>query len=176
MIWRTIYRPGVFGSKKDDIIKSYDAEYGKRRWRVAWQWGDDIIERGMAYQIYEDSYYYDSFIRCDLWERLRNTAAEVYDYDVSDVKSGLDYMIQTGPTHLQDISIRRVFLRRGWRFGGDELMQIRSSSKDLGRDLSPGKVDFHMPEMIVKPHMNSWWNYDSIEDFYQSGKVLQVRD
>lgn len=33
-----------------------------------------------------------------------------------------------------------------------------------------------MPEMIVKPHLSGWWNEDSIEDFYQSNKVLQIRD
>ena len=105
-----------------------------------------------------------------------STAREVYDYEPDDVNSGLDYMVQNGTaTHLQDIAIRNVVLRRGWQFKGRELVQIRSHSTYWGKKLSPGKVRFHRPDLIVNPHLEGWWEPNSIEDFWQSNKALQVR-
>jgi hypothetical protein len=174
--WITIDRPGFSGRKRDNKHLQLNNKYGKDNWRTAWQWGDQIIKRDLAYQLYEDAYFCDSFINETIWKELVSTAKNVYDYNPIDVKSGLDYSIQNGPAnHLQDISIRRVVKRRGWEFSGDELIQIRSQSQYWGNKLSPGRVSFHYPEQIVTPHLKSWWNNDSIEDFYQSNKVLQVK-
>ena len=175
MDWETVLiQPGHSGNKRDEIAAKFDAEYGKDSWRVAWQWGEGIIHFELACQMYEDGYYADSFKREDLWKELRSKARDVYDHVESDVESGLDYFVQKSEsTHLQYISIRRVVLRRGWRFEGDDLIQIRSHSKYWGNNLSPGRVPFHLPDMIVSPHLESWWDYNSIEDFYQSNKVIQ---
>jgi len=78
-------------------------------------------------------------------------------------------------THLQDIAIRRVVERRDWKFHGSELVQIRGDTTLWGSRLDPGKVPFHRPELIVSPPLVSWWNKNSIEDFYQSNKFLQVK-
>ena len=43
-----------------------------------------------------------------------------------------------------------------------------------GKLFSPGKIPFHMPEMIVKPPLDSWWNKGSIEAWYQNNKVMQI--
>lgn len=87
-----------------------------------------------------------------MWQDLLAVATDVYDHDLSNCASGLDYTRQEGAaTHLQDIAIRRVALRRGWRFTGDELVQIRSHSSYWGNLLSPGRVPFHLPEHIVTP-------------------------
>ena len=113
----------------------------------------------------------------ELWRELTSTASEVFDIDIGDLESGLDYLIQNGSaTHLQDISIRRVVLRRGWQFEGSELVQIRSHKDYFGKKLSPGKVPFHKPELIVVPHLKKWWDENSIEDWYQSNKILQIRE
>lgn len=177
MDWKTIKRPGYFGEKRDEILKSYDEEYGTDNWRLAWQWGVTVVNWEYACLIYEQGYFKDSFIREELWKDLISKAKDVYDYDKSDVKSGLDYLVQNGPaTHLQDIAIRRTVSQRGWRFEGKRLIQIRGHGKKWGKNLSPGKVKFHLPELIVAPHLEGWWGYDSIEDFYQSNKVLQVKE
>ncbi|MBR9691475.1 hypothetical protein GOV06_01690 [Candidatus Woesearchaeota archaeon] len=178
--WKTIERPGIFGKKKQEILSQYDEKYSHGNWRIVWRWGKEgelIIPFQEACQIYEDGYYHDSFKREGLWKDLILTAKDVYDQDKSDVESGLDYLVQKGAaTHLQDISIRRVVMRRGWKFEGEELVQIRSHSKYWGENLSPGKVTFHRPEMIIKPHICPKWCDDySIECFYQDNKVLQIK-
>ncbi len=177
MIWTTLERPGFFGSKKDEIIRQYNEMFGEENWRLMWQWNDGVVPYIEACQLYEDGYYADSFNREDLWKKLSKTASDVYDHTPTNVESGLDYTLQEGTaTHLQDIAIRRVMMRRGWKFEGDELVQIRSHSQYWGENLSPGKLPFHMPEMIVEPRLESWWDKDTIEDFYQSNKVVQVRE
>jgi hypothetical protein len=177
MNWKIIDRPGYAGRKKHKLREMYDNTYGPENWRIAWQWRDDLIDNVLAYQIYEDGYYHDSFVREELWRELISAASEVYDIEEADVASGLDYLIQDGSaTHLQDIAIRRVVFRRGWQFEGDELVQIRSHKDYFGKNLSPGKVSFHRLEQIVIPHLKGWWNENSIEDWYQSNKVLQIKE
>lgn len=175
MVWRTISRPGQSGGKKKQLKEMYDNTYGPENWRIMWQWGDDIIDNILAYQIYEDGYYHDSLKREEVWKELISTASDVYDIEERDIESGLDYLVQQGKaTHLQDIAIRRVLFRRGWKFEGTELIQIRSHSQYWGKQLSPGKISFHRPELIIKPSLKSWWDENSIEDWYQSNKVMQI--
>ena len=180
LIWETLKRPGQSGSKKQELIDIWNKEFGKDNWRIAWEWKDNFISKTEAYQLYEDSYYQDSFQRESLWLELINTAKEVYDIEEKDINSGFDYFKQEGnATHLQDISIRRVIMRRGWQFKGNELIQIRNckdtKNKDWSKQLDPGKLKFHLPELIKKPNLEGWWDKDSVEDFYQSNKILQIR-
>ena len=67
-------------------------------------------------------------------------------------------------------------LRRGYIFKGDKLVKLRSHAEYWGQNLSPGKVPFHLPESIVVPHLEKWWDYNSIEDFWQSNKVIQINE
>lgn len=176
MIWKTTGRPGFSGKDKKKKHARWDEYYGKNNWRIAWTWNDHVITKELAYQLYEDGYYTDSFKREDLWKELIVTAKDVYDYDESDTESGLDYSIQKGPvTHLQDIAIRKVIQRRGWNFQGEKIVQVRRHEEYWGNLLSPGRVQFHLPDLIEIPHLEGWWDYNSIEDFYQSNKILQVK-
>lgn len=179
MEWETIGRPGFFGKKKREIFEGYTQKYGKENWRIMWTWNDIIIPWIDACLIYEDAYFEDSKEREDLWQKLILEAKDVYDFDKSNIESKLKYEIQEGPsTHIQDITIRRVvLLRRGWQFKGNKLIQIRSHKSYWGEQLSPGKVKFHLPELITEPQFEGdyWWDFNSVEDFYQRHKVLQVK-
>ncbi len=177
MNWITIERPGVFGHKKDKILSSYDSEFGKNNWRLVHIYDHRFIPFSETCNLFEEAYFQDSFRREDLWVNLRKEASEVYDINHSDINSGLDYLVQNNTgTHIQDIAIRNVFLRKGWDFEGSELIQIRGNAKPFGIKLTPGRVPFHQPLEIVIPHLEGWWDKNSVEDFYQSNKVLQIRD
>jgi hypothetical protein len=177
MEWKTLERPSYFGKHRDEKISEYNSHYGTGNWRLVWQWGDCVLNFLDACIIYEDSYYADSKKRPELWQQLRVEAKDIYDHEPSDVESGLDYAIQKGyATHLQDIAIRRVMVRNGWRFSGDSLIQVRSHCEYWGQLLSPGKVSFHRTELIVQPNLEGWWDTNSVEDFYQSNKLLQAKN
>lgn len=174
MKWITKERPGYFGKRRDEKFEEYDRVYGKGQWRIAWRWLERTIDFPFACQIYEDAYFADSVKREDVWQALVSTAKDVYDKEESDIRSGFDYASQSSPyTHLQDIAIRRIVARRGWSFKGESNVQIRAHDNYWGNNLSPGKVRFHLPDCIESPHMTGWWDKDTVEDFYQSNKVLQ---
>jgi hypothetical protein len=175
VVWEIADRPGYSGFKKAEKTATYDQMYGPGNWRVAWLWNGEVVSREFAIQLYEDGYYQDSFERERIWVELVRAASDVYDIEPRDVESGLDYTIQqAGATHLQDIAIRKVVKRRGWKFEGDELVQVRGRNNYWGKTLGPGSVQFHIPESIEQPRLSGWWRPDSIEDFYQSNKVLLV--
>ncbi|MBI3334477.1 hypothetical protein HYZ97_03235 [Candidatus Pacearchaeota archaeon] len=177
MGWQYIESPGQFGKQCDARYEGYDARFGKNQWRIVWIWGKNKLEFKRACKHYERSYWNDSFKRPEIWRELITTASEVYDYSHDDIKSGCDYLIQAGPaTHIQDIAIRNVVRRHQWNFKGSEPVQVRGLKSRWGELLSPGKVMFHKPNNIVTPHLHGWWELNSVEDFWQSNKIVQARE
>jgi hypothetical protein len=175
--WLTITRPGYFGSRRNQILKKFDSEYGKGNYRIRWRVLDKTVPLEVAIAFYEDAYYELLRNETDLLLKLVATASNIYDNHKSNLSSGFDYARQENHSnHYQDIAVRKAVLRLGREFGGRKLIQIRHSSPSkIGRDLSPGRVPFHLPNLIIKPRMKGWWQKDSVEDFWQSNKVLQVR-
>lgn len=95
--------------------------------------------------------------------------------------SGLNYEIQETPNnHIHDIAIRRAVARLDKRFKGNHLVHVRWKDSE-GFRINPGVVPFHKPQMIVSKKIKdygkkgNWWRPNTIEDFYQRNKVLQVK-
>ena len=176
--WQTVDRPGYFGRHRDERYLAYDAEYGAANWRLAWVAGDATGGVELAVMLYEDAYL--DFLQHNplVVEELVSEASDVYDDAPSNVASGLDYRAQeTSRTHLQDIAIRRCLVRLGRRFEGSQLIRIRDRDGEhpLSLTLSPGRVPFHRHDLIIRPELEGWWQRGSVEAFYQSNKLLQVR-
>jgi hypothetical protein len=179
--WIIIERPGYLGKKRDELHALWSSLYGKDNWKIAWQWGHEIIQKDMAIQIYEDAYY--EFFKRDgeTLDWLVNTASDVYDTALSNVQAGLSYSIQETPnTHIHDVSIRRAVLRLGEQFKGNHLMHVRWKESE-GYKINPGVVPFHMKDMIntedIKDYTGQgmWWLSGTVEDFYQKNKLLLSR-
>ena len=174
--WLEITRPGISGRGKKTRDKERAQIFGHENYRTAFRWGDKILEYSQALQLYEDGYM-EHFRNCpqDL-QWLTATASEVFDNSESNIMSGYDYTVQEAlSTHLQDIAVRRCLLRLGLKFKGDHLVEIRGQNSE-GYRLNPGQVPFHLPEKIIQPELIDWWRPGSIESFWQSNKVLQVRE
>ena len=181
-MWKTIERPGYFGRKRDELYSLWDKQFGEGSWRLAYQWGNAVIPRNVGIQIYEDGYYEFFKNNNNTLEWLVSTASDVYDTAPTNVQAGLDYGCQETPqSHIHDIAIRRAVLRLGYEFKGDHLVHVRWK-KSEGFQVNPGIVSFHLPQMIVPGGINDyggkgpWWNPNTIEDFYQSNKVFQVKE
>jgi hypothetical protein len=158
------------------MLTGYDKKYGTGNWKLAWQYGEWLLDFADAVQIYEDAYFFYLKNQTSTALYLHDNASDVFDNQESNIKSGFDYSIQEAKsTHLQDISIRRAMKRLGLGFRGMNPIQIRHSSIDpIGKILSPGRVLFHKPERIVRPQLTGWWQADTIEAFWQSNKHLLV--
>jgi ADP-ribose pyrophosphatase YjhB (NUDIX family) len=174
--WQAVGFPGYAGKAKSPRDALRDKLYGRGNWKTAFVWGDDLVERDFALQLYEDAYY--EFFRGhpDTLQWLCKTASDVYDNAETNIDSGHDYSVQEADSiHLQDIAIRRSLIRLGRRFLGDHLVEVRGRDSE-GYHLNPGQVPFHIPEMIQHREGNpEWIRAGSIEDFWQSNKVLVVR-
>lgn len=176
--WRVeLQTVGYLGKHRDAKFAEWTSEYGE--WMFGWRFGDVMLDFLGVCQVYEDAYFWLFLARPSVMLRLSLEAKDVYDDEESNVLSGLDYLRQeTGRTHIQDIAIRRSMLRMGQTFGGDKLIRIRQEKGDhpLSMTLSPGKVPFHLPHVIRDPQLEGWWDHDSVESFYQTNRVLLVRD
>ncbi len=192
MNWKTIDRPGYFGDKRNGLHKDFDRNYGEGNWRIAWQWGDQIIERSEALQMYEDGYYEHFKTDTGLADWVTKSFSNVYDTAPTNVEAKFSYDLQETPSnHIHDVSIRRALLRRGTWFSGERLLEVRSIDAE-GWVLSPCNIPFHLPHMIYEGQTKykgeerdftknpPWWIKrgvkNSVEEFYQQNKVLQVKE
>jgi len=157
--------------KKRDRLNKY---FGKGNWKQGWKLENRILDRPVALALYEEAYYeyFCEFPSIVNW--LCKTASDVYDNDVSNVKSGFDYSIQeNSAAHLQDISVRRVIARLGRKLDGDHLVEIHDEGTE-GFHINPGQVPFHKPDEIMSYPVRDWWEPLSIEAFWQHNKVILV--
>ena len=173
---KLIERPSFLGRKKEKVHAQWNERFGENNWSLIWRLGEHLLDFNQACLIYEDSYFLDSFNREPLWKNIFSIASNVYDNSETNVQSGLDYTIQeASSTHLQDISVRRIGLRRGWNFEGSELVQIRGP-ESKGYQLMPGIVPFHLPDLIEKPNLSpKWASPTSVESWYQNNKWLALK-
>jgi hypothetical protein len=180
MEWQVLAeRPGYLGKHRAEKYAEWDHMYGKSNWHLIWKWGKRYIEYIVACQVYEKSYLAFLAGHKDILEELVNVASDVYDDSPTNVNSGCDYRKQeTDRTHIQDIAIRRVVKQLGLTFKGHELIQIRDvrGTHRLSMILSPGRVPFHKPDLIVQPWLEGWWEPGSVECFYQSNRYLECRE
>lgn len=178
MEWVTVERPGYFGKRREAKHREFDQRFGVGNWRIAWEWQGEYLEFAQAVLVYEEAYFRFMEASPGLVNELVREASDVYDDATTNVGSGLDYLAQeTSRTHIQDIAIRRCIRRLGRRFEGSRLLRIRDDRGEhpLSLQLSPGRVPFHRPEFIQRPELRGWWQRGSVEAFYQSNKVLQVK-
>ncbi len=176
--WQNQDRPGYLGKHRDAKQREWDEGFGPGNWRLVWQIGDNYFGVEAAIALYEDAYFRFLEENQAITQRLVREAGDVYDDNPSNVSCGLNYFPQeTNRTHLQDIAIRRVLVRLGLWFQGMDLIQIRDDrgTHPLSLTLSPGRVPFHRPDLIVAPELEGWWQAGSVESFYQSNRWLQTK-
>lgn len=188
--WRDEGRPGYFGRRRDEIVDGYNQRYGPGNWRLVWrEVTPEGADKGRAIgQDCELSLACRSFYQYSYVEYLRANPdlldwicsyGECIDNAPTNVKSGRDYTIQESfSTHIQDIAVRNALYILGRVFEGpaDKILVIRSKDSE-GYRIGPGNVPYWDPSLIRQPSLcPDWANVGSVEDFWQSNKVLQVRD
>ena len=174
--WKTVDRLSYVGKRAKKARQKLDDTYGSGSWRIAYQWGDTVISRDQALEHYAKAYEVFFAENPDELAWLTENFCDVYDIAPEDVESGTNFHIQrpNEATHLQDIAIRIAVEKLGETFKGEDLLQVRSKSAK-GAKYSPGRLAFHEPDMLVQPEQRGWWKPGSIESFWQSNKILQVR-
>lgn len=173
--WKEVARPSYFGGKRDEIQKGYDEKYGKGNWRISYwiNWG--IRDFDDAIQLYEDAYYLYLKSHPKILDELCKTASFVYDNAESNIDCMGYHDQESYSNHYQDIAVWRSLWRLGRKLEGKELVQIRTTSKHkIGRMLNPSEIPFHLPQYVRKPVLKGWWKSGSVEEYWQSAKILEV--
>lgn len=178
-IWKTVDRPGYFGRRRDEKIATLNENYGVGNWRLVWTGNNEALEfRDACELFYEKSYLYYLQGKPDEVDFICSFG-ECIDNAPTNVTSGLDYTKQEAfSTHIQDIAVRNALMRLGRKFEGpkDKILVIRSKDSE-GFKFGPGNIPFAWPEWIMQPSLcPKWANHGSVEDFWQSNKVLQVKN
>lgn len=174
-VWHDADRPGYAGRRAARLRRDLVRTYGPGNTRIVYLWEGQTISRDEALELYTEGYVQHLAQNPELLDWLVASASDVYDISPRDVESGTDYHVQKETaTHLQDIAVRIAVERLGRQFEGSELIQIRGK-RSRGAMLSPGIVPFHRPQSIQQPELRGWWKPGTIESFWQSNKLLQVR-
>lgn len=189
MAWQRLERPGFFGRRRDEKVLAYNIKYGDGNWRLVWI-VEPTVEKPFELTLefndacvvfYEQSYIHYMKDHPDIVDQLC-MYRECFDNAETNVQSGLFYSRQEAfSTHIQDIAVRNALRVLNRRFTGkiNGLLQIRmgySNNPELSASLSPGTVPFLSPHMISQPCKKpTWAKKDSVEDFWQSNKWVQIK-
>ena len=171
-------RIGIIGRFRREKFANLNALFGDDNLRIAFEAGGKILSEEEVLKYYEEAYFKHLDENPDIVRYLGENARDVYDSDPEkDLSSGTDYNIQNSKAkHIQDIVIRRYFQSRNLKFLGEKFIRVHSYSEDsIGKLLSPFYVPFHRQDLIPEQKAEGRWNPGSVEDFYQSTKVVQVK-
>lgn len=181
MGWRDVERPGYFGRRRDEKITAFNTKYGVRNWRLVWRMlpgARPATFFAACRYFYEESYHAFLEARPDEVDFICSFN-NCIDNAATNIAAGLDYTHQEAfSTHIQDIAVRNVLRRLDRWFEGPpgKILVIRSRDS-AGFRFNPGNVPFMNPGFIQQPSLApSWANNGSVEDFWQSNKLLQVRE
>ena len=173
----TDIRPGLLCQEKEKRIAEYNSFYGEGNWNMGWKFDSRILTLESALRLYERSYEIHFLGNRVIWNDLLRSASEVWVEETADIESGVDYAIQKAKAaHYEDIAIRRVLRDWGKSFTGKESIRVRGDSQHLcGKLLSSQYVSFVAPAFIEEPRLEGWWKRNSVEDFWQSNKIILVK-
>ena len=163
---------GVVGGFRDKIVTPEYLNKKFTSYKTAHCLDDVLVHKDLVLAIYQESYRKFFISNPEKLDWLINNAKDVFDNNISNINSGIDYHKQeTDSNHFQDIAIRNILLDFNLEFKGNELIRIKSRSKP-GGFLSPGRVDFYDRDNIPKSRIYGWWKNGSIEEMYKKSKAL----
>lgn len=188
--WTIVDRPGYLGGEKEKKEREWDEQYGNGNWRIQWVSAtgkrltyDDIIG------LYTDGY--EAYFRAhpDEAKQVTDTYAYGYDLDIVTKDEAFDaYALYQKPgvrNQFHHVAFNKALVDRiGLEFRGREPLQVRDvakgtplSERPAGWRWNPGVIPCTKPELIpdVAFAKQPWWEKGSIEDLYQSTKVLEVK-
>lgn len=178
--WVTEARPGYLGKKKDGMYKFWDEKYGEGNWRIANQASNREIftYEDIIFRVYVPGYELYFKNHTDEAQYIVENYSYGYDKDFIDKPKAFDiyalYEKKGFVNQFHHVAFNVALTRGlGYDFRGARPLQVREEKE--GFLWSPGRIPCTIPQMITSPHIEGWWGYDSVEDFYQSTKVLQVK-
>lgn len=187
--WDTVGRPGFQGKEREKQTTAWNNKYGEGNWRIAWEMasGETFNMEQVFWQVYVAGYtrYFQQHPDEASW--ITKNSSYVFDKDNVTKDEAFDYYsLLNKPGYPNQFHHTAINASLQWFLGipfeGARPLQVREGSPDSrcstwpeGWQWSPGRVPAVKPQIIGERHIDGWWQKNSIEDVYQSTKVLQVR-
>lgn len=185
--WISIGKPGYLGKNKDELVVLWNQKYGEGKWRLAWQLASgEVLGYSDIFQLYVDSYtqYFETHL--DEAYYLTENFAYAYDKDLVSKEESFNlyslYFLPGRPNQFHHVALNHALeLRLFLEFKGVLPIQVREGNPGTdpntwpkGWRWSPGRIPAIHSEQIPAGYPSSWWQAGSIEDLYQSAKILQI--
>ena len=192
-VWLVAERPGYQGKRKEQDVERWNEIYGEGNWRLAWQTKNGRIMsfKEVFYEVYFEGYRQYFREHPEEAARITENFSFIYDKDLITQDKMYDptflYNVPGKPNQFHHAVINLALVGLGYQFKGKKPLQVREgkpgtpeSEWPLGWRWSPGRIP--LPEgfkdeiMVGMPQSEEvWWQSETIEDFYQCNKVLQVK-
>jgi hypothetical protein len=186
--WKTEGHPGYLGKKKDEMYVKWNEKYGEGNWRLTNEAanGEIFSYEDIIWKIYVPGYV-NHFLRKPADAvHITDNFSYAYDKDLCSREEAFDiYALYNKEGHANQFHHVALNIALEYYldfpFKGDRPLQVREgkpgtpdSEQPEGFCWSPGRILCVKYDLIpVSPQ--GWWMKGSIEDFYQSSKVLQAR-
>jgi hypothetical protein len=189
--WTIIERPGYLGGKKEETEKRWNKMYGDGNWRISWVTATgEHLSYEHIFDIYIKSYahYFDN--HPDEVNYITDRFSYGYDLDFQTKEEAFDkYALYQKPgkrNQFHQVAFNIAIEKKLQKpFQGETPLQVRDAKpgtpqkeRPLGWKWNPGRIPCIYPHLIPKDVEleNMWWLENSIEDFYQKSKVLEVKN
>lgn len=189
-IWVDLERPGYLGKQRDEKYKFWDLpeNYGKGNWRIINRAsnGEVFNYEDIIYRIYIPGYEQYFKLHPEEASEIADRYSFGYDKDLISLSQAFDiyalYNVPNRVNQFHHVAFNMALLNLGYFFKGSESVQVREgkpgiqdSEQPNGFLWSPGRIECTVSHLIPEPRIKGWWNPNSIEDFYQSTKILQIK-
>ena len=188
-LWQTVERPGYQGKKKDEQIQRWNTDYGEGNWRIAWELKNRLTfnYEQVFYNFYVPGYMKHFLEHPEEAEMLTTQFSYAYDKDLISKTDAFDpYALFNKPGRPNQFHNVALNIALEWYMGmpfqGDRPIQVREGKPGTdvsewpeGWQWSPGRIDAVRQDLIPENNIEGWWRPGTIEDVYQTAKVVQIK-
>lgn len=188
--WTILERPGYLGGKKEEMEKQWTITYGEGNWRISWIAATgERFNYERIFDIYVDSYagYFNAHF--EELDYITSNFSYGYDLDFQTKEEAFDkYALYDKPgkrNQFHQVAFNiAIEIKLQKSFRGSMPLQVRDAKpgtsekyRPLGWKWNPGRIPCLYPHLIPTNIQleTMWWLENSIEDFYQKSKVLEVK-
>lgn len=186
--WVTVERPGFQGKRKDAEIDRWNRTYGENNWRIAWELNNrEVLDfEDIFYKIYVPGYVAHFIDHPNEADDITDKYAYGYDKDlVSRIDAFNPNVLYNQPGVINQFHHVAFNIALEWflnkPFRGMTPLKVREGKADqpvsewpAGWHWSPGRIATVRADLVPENGITGWWQKGSVEDIYQSCKVLQI--
>lgn len=187
--WEVVERPGFQGKQKDAQIARWDTEYGEGNWRIVWELanGETMDYDNVFWKVYVPGYVKHFLFNPDEALHLTVNFSYAYDKDLITREEAFDphalYNKPGRPNQFHNVALNIALeWYLGLPFSGGKPIKVREGEPSTlveewpeGWKWSPGRIPAVRQDLIPDNDIEGWWKKGTIEDLYQTAKVIQVK-